>query len=219
MKNYVVVADLTDKQLTHYLAQQCVAVDTELHGLNMHRDQICLIQICDDLGNVCLIKPDAGIPHNNLMELLGNPSVMKIFHFALTDVAFIRTSLGIRVKPYCCTKVMSKLIRTYSQSHGLKDLHLELLGQEINKEQQQTNWASNDLTQEQLQYAASDVLRLVEIYHRLKLMIEARGTLPNGCKITELNDIAQSMLPGMVELLVNGYGDLDGGWQTSLFTH
>jgi ribonuclease D len=148
-----------------------------------------------------------------------NKNVKKIFHFALTDVAFFKTSLNIVVSPFCCTKVMSKLIRTYTQSHGLKDLHAELLGVEIEKEQQQTNWADLDLSPKQLKYAANDVLRLLEIHDHLQDMIEKRVQLQGGKTVFELNQIAQSMLPGMVDLLIHGYGDLDRGWQTTLFSH
>ena len=114
---------------------------------------------------------------------------------------------------------MSKLIRTYTQNHGLKDLHMELLGIQMEKEQQQTNWAESDLSQKQLKYAANDVLRLLEIFERLQKMIISRNRLAGGKSISKLNETAQSMLPGMVELLVHGYGDLDRGWQTSLFSH
>ena len=106
-----------------------------------------------------------------------------------------------------------------TELHGLKDLHLELLGIQMEKEQQQTNWAESDLSQNQLKYAANDVLRLLEIFERLQKMIISRNRLPGGKSISELNETAQSMLPGMVELLVHGYGDLDRGWQTSLFSH
>jgi len=123
------------------------------------------------------------------------------------------------VTPFCCTKVMSKLIRTYTQGHGLKDLCLELLGHELNKEQQQTNWSQNDLTQKQLEYAAKDVLDLIQIYHKLNQMMVNRPSLSTGTTIRELNNKAQSMLPGLVELLIHGYGDKDGGWGSSLFSH
>ncbi len=155
----------------------------------------------------------------NLKQLLTDPGVIKIFHFAISDVAFIKTSLDIEVTPFCCTKVMSKLIRTYTQGHGLKDLCLELLGHEINKEQQQTNWAQNNLTQKQLEYAAKDVLDLIQIYHKLSQMMDKRASLSTGTTIRELNNKAQSMLPGLVELLIHGYGDKDGGWGSSLFSH
>jgi ribonuclease D len=180
---------------------------------------VCLIQICDDKKNVSLVKPDTNKAPPNLKQLLTDPGVTKIFHFAISDVAFIKTSLDIEVAPFCCTKVMSKLIRTYTQGHGLKDLCLELLGHELNKEQQQTNWSQNDLTQKQLEYAAKDVLDLIQIYHKLSQMMVNRPSLSTGTTIRELNNKAQSMLPGLVELLIHGYGDKDGGWGSSLFSH
>ena len=219
MTEYLIHDDIPEGIFNNFMKLKKIAVDTELHGLTMNRDQICLVQLCDQEEKVCLVRPklDAGV--SRLKALMENKDVIKVFHFALTDVAFFQTSLNIEVTPFCCTKVMSKLIRTYTQNHGLKDLHMELLGIQIEKEQQQTNWAESDLSQNQLKYAANDVLRLLEIFERLQKMIVSRNMLPGGKSISELNETAQSMLPGMVELLVHGYGDLDRGWQTSLFSH
>ena len=216
---YSLSKDISDNLLKIYLSEPEIAIDTELHGLQLYRDEICLIQICDDKKNVTLIKPEANYVPPNLKRLLTDKNIIKIFHFALTDVAFFKTSLNIDVNPYCCTKVMSKLIRTYTQGHGLKDLSFELLGHEINKDQQQTNWAQNKLSNKQLEYAANDVIELIDIYRKLNEMMEKRPPLISGKKIHELNEMAQAMLPGMVELLVNGYGDKNRGWETSLFTH
>ena len=196
-----------------------IAVDTELHGLRLFRDQICLVQLCDDEGRVCLVRPGTSKTAPHLKKLMEEKRILKVFHYALSDVAFFRTSLNWEVRPFCCTKVMSKLIRTYSQSHGLKDLHKELLGVEMQKEQQQTNWSTKKLTQKQMEYAANDVLCLLEIHDHLKRMMVSRPELPSGRSVSRLNVIAQSMLPGFVELIVNGYGDRDGGWETSLFAH
>ena len=114
---------------------------------------------------------------------------------------------------------MSKLIRTYTQGHGLKDLSLELLGNVVNKDQQQTNWSQKDLTDKQLDYAANDVINLIQIYRKLNEMIVARPRLSSGTTVSELNNKAQSMLPGLVELLIHGYGDKVGGWESSVFSH
>ncbi|MBF0279798.1 MAG: 3'-5' exonuclease [SAR324 cluster bacterium] len=217
--DYKMVSDIPDEMLQHYLAQEVIAVDTELHGLTLHRDDICLVQLCDDQANVCLVKPDVGSPPPNLRNLMESSEVLKIFHFALTDVAFFKTSLKINVQPFCCTKVMSKIIRTYTGGHGLKDLTWELIGVKLEKEQQQTDWSRSDLTPEQLKYAANDVINLVQIYRSLKAMMEHRGTLPSGASLEDLNNKSQAVLPPLIELLINGYGDLDGGWQTSLFSH
>jgi len=217
--NYTLCNDISDNLLKSYLNETEIAIDTELHGLNLFRDDICLVQICDDKKNVCLIKPDKRNIPPNLKCLLTDANVIKVFHFALTDVAFFKTSLNIDVSPFCCTKVMSKLIRTYTQSHGLKDLYLELIGKEINKDQQQSNWDQQNLSNKQLQYAANDVLELIAIYRKLKEMINKRPTLSSGVSVKELNSKAQGMLPGMVDLIVNGYGDKNGGWESSLFSH
>ena len=216
---YLIHDDIPEGIFNNFMKLEKIAVDTELHGLTMNRDQICLVQLCDQEEQVCLVRPNRGAGYSRLKALMENKDVLKVFHFALTDVAFFKTSLNIEVTPFCCTKVMSKLIRTYTQNHGLKDLHMELLGIQMEKEQQQTNWAESDLSQNQLKYAANDVLRLLEIFERLQKMIISRNRLPGGKSISELNETAQSMLPGMVELLVHGYGDLDRGWQTSLFSH
>jgi len=216
---YSITSDIPDNLLELYLSKQEIAIDSEFHGLRLYRDEVCLIQICDDKKNVSLVKPETKKVPPNLKQLLTDPGVIKIFHFAISDVAFIKTSLDIEVPPFCCTKVMSKLIRTYTQGHGLKDLCLELLGHELNKDQQQTNWSQNDLTQKQLEYAAKDVLDLIQIYHKLSQMMVNRPSLSTGTTIRELNNKAQSMLPGLVELLIHGYGDKDGGWGSSLFSH
>ena len=217
--NFQIVEDLNDQQLIAYTSKKVIAVDTELHGLKMNRDNICLIQLGDDARNVTLIRPNLERPPKNLKILLEDPSVRKLFHFALTDVAFFATSIGIVVENFRCTKVMSKIVRTYTESHGLKNLCEELLGIELSKQQQQTNWASPDLTQKQLEYAASDVYYLIEIYYQLEKMMTYRPPLPSGKSIYEINEIAQKILPGLVQILINGYGDLDQGWETSLFAH
>ena len=216
---YSLIPDIPENLIDSYLSESEIAVDTELHGLRLFRDEVCLVQICDGNNNVSLIKPKNNQAPPNLKRLLTDPDVTKVFHFAITDVAFIKTSLNIEVKPFCCTKVMSKLIRTYTQDHGLKDLILEVHGKQINKEQQQSNWNSEILSEKQLEYAANDVLYLIKIYRKLLDMMHKRLPLKSGINISELNQNAQSILPGLVELLIHGYGDKDGGWGTSLFSH
>ena len=216
---YNLETDISDELLESYLSESEIAVDTELHGLKLFRDEVCLVQICDDKNNVCLVKLNNNQPTPNLKRILTDTHVNKVFHFAITDVAFIKTSMNIIVDPFCCTKVMSKLIRTYTQDHGLKDLILEIHGKQINKDQQQTNWSSENLTEKQLEYAANDVLYLIKIYRKLNEMMNNRMPLKSGLKISELNQKAQSFLPILVELLINGYGDKDGGWESSLFSH
>ena len=216
---FSITNDIPDNLLEVYLSEKEIAVDSEFHGLRLFRDEVCLIQICDDKKNVSLVKPDIKQVPPNLKLLLTEPAVTKVFHFAISDVSFIKTSLNIEVTPFCCTKVMSKLIRTYTNRHGLKDLYFELLGYDINKEPQQTDWSQNELTQKQLEYAAYDVLELIKIYRILNQMIDNRPTLSTGKTIRELNIKAQSMLPGLVDLLIHGYGDQNGGWESSLFSH
>jgi ribonuclease D len=217
--SYTLSTDISDKLLELYLAEPVIAIDTELHVLRLYRDEVCLVQICDDKKNVCLVKPEHKQVPPNLKILLTDKNVIKVFHFALSDVAFFKTSMNIEVSPFRCTKVMSKLIRTYTQGHGLKDLSQELLGHDLNKDQQQTNWAHNNLSSKQLEYAANDVLELVQIYRKLTDMMLNRPPLSTGTTVNELNIKAQAMLPSLIDLLVHGYGDKNGGWESSLFTH
>lgn len=218
-EKYTMVADIPEAQLKSYLAQDKVAVDSELQGLQMWRDQVCLVQICDSKGDVCLVKVKAPKLPRNLAKLLTNPSTIKIFHYAVADAAFLKSSLNTIVHPFRCTKVMSKLVRTYTDNHSLKTLVQELVGVELEKQQQSSDWSRSDLSQNQLRYAASDVLYLVEVYKRLEKMISQRGKLPTGITLKELNEKSQASLPTIVELLLNGYGDKDRGWETSIFTH
>ena len=192
---YNLTPDIPDYLIETYLSESEIAIDTELHGLRLFRDEVCLVQICDDKNNVSLIKPVKNQTPPNLKRLLTDPDVTKVFHFAITDVAFIKTSMNIDVGPFCCTKVMSKLIRTYTQDHGLKDLILELHGKQINKEQQQSNWDNDKLSEKQLEYAANDVLYLIKIYRKLLDMMQKRSPLKSGMTINELNQKAQSILP------------------------
>jgi ribonuclease D len=214
-----VVHDIPDHLMDGYLASKEIAVDTELQGLRLHRDQVCLVQLCDRNKNVCLLQPNRDRPHENLKKLLAHAKTTKIFHFAITDVAFLRVGLGLQVHPFRCTKVMSKLVRTYTEAHSLRALVMELMGVELDKEAQNTNWYTKNPTQMQLRYAANDVLYLLPVYDTLMEMMENRGTLPSGTTALELNEATQACLPTLVELLVNGYGDRDQGWETSVFVH
>ena len=114
---------------------------------------------------------------------------------------------------------MSKLIRTYTQDHGLKDLIFDVHGIHIKKEQQQSDWDSDKLTEKQLEYAANDVLYLIKIYRKLLEMMNKRSPLKSGIRIIDLNRKAQTILPDLIQLLIHGYGDKDGGWGSSLFFH
>ncbi len=211
--------DLTQEQLDAWLALPEIAVDTELHGLRLVRDQVLLVQVGDHLGNVALVRT-AGRSDcpPRLKTLLESPKVLKLFHFAISDLAFLRASLGVKVAPFFCTRTASRLVRTYTQSHGLKDLVREFLGVELDKQQQQTDWSRADLSSEQLKYAANDVIHLVALYRHLMKMIESRPTLPGGFSAREIADRAMQALEIHVELILAGYGAGDG-WRVDLFEH
>ena len=216
---YTVVPDIPDALLKVYLEQKEIAVDTELQGLRLGRDEVCLVQLSDRKRQVCLVRPEPPHAPPNLKKLLTHSKTTKVFHYAMTDVAFLRKSLGIAVHPYRCTKVMSKLVRTYTDQHGLKDLVREIIGMELEKYPQTSNWQSRDLSPAQLKYAANDVLHLLAIYDHLNHMLKDRGKLPSGITAVELNEHSQQALPTIIELILNGYGDKDQGWETSLFNH
>ncbi|MGH6854679.1 MAG: ribonuclease D [Aestuariivirga sp.] len=153
-----------------------VAVDTETLGLVPRRDKLCLIQLSSGDGNAHLVQFDrASYDCPNLKALMVNPAVTKIFHFARFDVAAIQQYLGVVTAPVYCTKIASKLTRTYTDKHGLKDLIKELLGIELNKQQQSSDWGAHMLSDAQKQYAAQDVLYLHELKARLDQMLEREG--------------------------------------------
>ena len=155
-----------------------VAVDTETLGLKPHRDRLCLVQLSAGNGEAHIVQLDGGNwQAPNLKRLLEDPGTLKIFHFARFDVAVLERWLGVRVAPLWCTKIASKLVRTYTDRHGLKDLCAELLGIELSKQQQSSDWAAANLSQQQLAYAASDVLHLHEIKVRLEAMLVRQDRL------------------------------------------
>lgn len=147
-----------------------VAIDTETMGLNPHRDPLCVVQLSGGDGRchvLQLTRPAYDAP--NLKALLANPNILKLFHFARFDVAVMKRYLGVVTRPVYCTKIASKLARTYTDKHGLKDLVRELLDVDMSKQQQSSDWGAPKLSDAQLAYAASDVLHL----HRLKAMLDA----------------------------------------------
>ena len=166
-----------------------VAVDTETMGLLPHRDRLCLVQLSagDGIAHLVQILPQAlggrGADCPNLKALLADPAVTKLMHFARFDVAVLQHALGIPVAPVICTKIAAKLVRTFTDRHGLKDLCRELLGVEISKQQQTSDWGAPELTPEQLAYAASDVLHLHALWERLRALLvrEARLDLAEAC--------------------------------------
>ena len=161
-----------------------VAVDSEAMGLRAHRDALCVVQLSAGDGDahvVQLRRPDYDAP--NLKRLLADPGCVKILHFARFDVAMFMHHLGVVTTPLYCTKIASKLARTYTDRHGLKDVTRELLGLELSKQQQSSDWGSADLTPEQLNYAASDVLSLHALKGRLDAILarEGRTELAQAC--------------------------------------
>jgi ribonuclease D len=153
-----------------------IAIDTETLGLKPGRDKLCLVQISTGDGNAHLVQVDRDTYNApNLKALMANPKVLKIFHFARFDVAVMKHYLGVDTSPLYCTKIASKLVRTYTDRHGLKDLIKELLGIELNKQQQSSDWGSHVLSEAQKQYAALDVVYLHEVKQRLDQMLEREG--------------------------------------------
>jgi ribonuclease D len=185
-----------------------VAIDTETMGLDPRRDRLCLVQLSAGDGNVhCVqILPQhlggRGADCPNLKRLLEDRQTLKIFHFARFDLGILHKALGVTVAPVVCTKIASKLVRTFTDRHGLKDLLKELLGVEISKQQQSSDWGAPELSQEQLAYAASDVLHLHALWARLKGLLEREGRL-------ELAEACYRFLPDRARLDLLGYEEPD----------
>jgi ribonuclease D len=161
-----------------------VAIDTETMGLEPNRDRLCLVQLSAGDGTAHLVQLAAGsYDAPNLKALLTDPKVLKLFHFARFDIAMLRRYLGVTTAPVYCTKVASKLARTFTDRHGLKDLCRDVLGVEISKQQQSSDWGADKLSEEQLRYAASDVEHLHALKAKLDVMLarEGRAALAQAC--------------------------------------
>ena len=161
-----------------------VAIDTEAMGLDLHRDRLCLVQVSPGDGSADVIQIPAGPgAAPNLTKLLADATVLKIFHFARFDLAVLHKHLGIMAAPIYCTKIASRIARTYSDKHGLKDLVRELLGIDLSKQQQLSDWGAESLTDAQLAYAASDVLHLHALKEKLdaSLLREGRADRAAAC--------------------------------------
>ncbi|WP_031337892.1 ribonuclease D [Rhodopseudomonas sp. B29] len=172
--------DLPD--LTRYTTS--VAIDTETMGLHPHRDRLCVVQLSNGDGSADVVQIPKGIPDApNLKKLLGDPNVVKIFHFARFDVAALYNAFGVMPQPVYCTKIASRLSRTYTDRHGLKDLVRELLNVDLSKQQQSSDWGADNLSDAQLAYAASDVLHLHALRDKLQVMLarENRADLAQAC--------------------------------------
>ena len=185
-----------------------VAVDTETMGLDPRRDRLCLVQLSAGDGSAHLVQivPPAlggrGADCPNLKALLADPAVLKLFHFARFDVAVLHHALGIVAAPLRCTKIAAKLTRTFTDRHGLRDLCRELLGVDISKQQQTSDWGAADLSTEQLAYAASDVLHLHVLWARLEALLEREGRL-------DLALACYAFLPTRAKLDLLGWDDPD----------
>lgn len=183
-----------------------VAIDTETMGLKPGRDRLCLVQLSSGDGTAHLVQmldPDFDAP--NLKKLVTNPDILKLFHFARFDVAVMKKYLGVDCPNIYCTKIASKLVRTYTDRHGLKNICRELLGVDISKQQQSSDWGAEELTPEQISYAASDVYYLHKLRAQLNKMLEREGRV----------DLAQSCFDFMVTRTAL---DLQG-WPDDIFEH
>lgn len=185
---------------------EMVAVDSETMGLDTRRDRLCLVQLSGGDGNAHLVQLASGYQAPNLIKLLADPGTLKLFHYARFDVAMFRHYLGVLTGPVYCTKIASKLTRTYTDRHGLRDLCRDLLGVEISKQQQSSDWGASELSEEQLAYAASDVLYL----HQLKMVLD--GLLHREGR-REIADACYRFLPMRAEL------DLLGWDEAEIFSH
>jgi len=180
-----------------------VAIDTETLGLNPHRDRLCLVQLSNGDGSAHLVKFDGkSYDAPRLKALLADPAVLKIFHFARFDIAVLKQYLGVDTAPLYCTKIASKLARTYTDRHGLKDLVGELLGIEISKQQQSSDWGAAELSESQMSYAANDVLHLHKIKDKLDSMLKREGR-------ADLAQTAFGFLPTRAKLDLAGFADDD----------
>lgn len=174
MANYVHKGDLPANVLENLKGD--IAVDTEAMGLNNMRDRLCVVQLSDGRGDAHLVHFSRNEYHcPNLKKLLTDTNYTKIFHFARFDVAIIQHYLGVTVEPVFCTKIASKLTRTYTDSHGLKDICRELLDIQVSKQQQSSDWGADTLSEEQVDYAASDVLYLHQLRDKFEERLKREG--------------------------------------------
>ena len=180
-----------------------VAIDTETLGLNLKRDRLCVVQLSPGDGTadvVQIARGQASAP--NLERLLSDPQVTKIFHFGRFDIAQLSNAFGVEIGPVYCTKIASKLCRTYTDRHGLKDLVRELLGVDLSKQQQSSDWAAETLSDAQLAYAASDVLHLHGLREKLDMMLAREGRM-------EIAEACFRFLPQRAALDLLGWNDQD----------
>lgn len=180
-----------------------VAIDCETMGLHPHRDRLCVIQLSDGDGNAHLVQVSKGQTEApNLCALLEDPNTLKLFHFGRFDIAAMYNAFGALTAPVYCTKIASKLVRTYTDRHGLKNLLQELLGTDISKQQQSSDWGADKLTDAQVAYAASDVLYLHAVKDQLDMMLAREGR-------TEMAQACFDFLPMRAKLDLAGWPEMD----------
>src|SRR5271155_2344279 len=180
-----------------------VAIDTETMGLHPHRDRLCVVQMSNGDGSADVVQiPKDHTDAPNLKALLANPNITKIFHFARFDLAALYNALGVMAQPVYCTKIASRLCRTYTDKHGLKDLVRELLNVDLSKEQQSSDWGADELSEKQLAYAANDVAYL----HQLKTALDAMLARESR---TQLAKACFDFLPTRAELDLGGWEETD----------
>ncbi len=185
------------------LAEGAIAVDTEAMGLDPHRDRLCVVQLSDGGPDEHLVRFDPGAyDAPNLKRLLADPGRLKLYHYARFDLAMIRQYLGVMAGPVYCTKTASRLVRTYTDRHGLKDLIKETLGIDISKQQQSSDWGAPELSEAQKEYAASDVRYL----HRVKAVLDERMAREGRA---ELAQACFDFLPWRAELDLAGWPEVD----------
>jgi ribonuclease D len=184
-----------------------VAIDTETMGLNPHRDRLCVVQLSPGDGSADVVQIPVGhTDAPNLKKLLADPKIVKIFHFARFDLAALYNALGVMPSPVYCTKIASRLARTYTDRHGLKDLVRELMNVDLSKQQQSSDWGSQNLSDAQVSYAASDVLHLHGLRDRLNVMLARENR-------SELAQASFDFLPTRAKL------DLSGWENEDIFAH
>ena len=183
-----------------------VAIDTETMGLDPRRDRLCVVQLSSGDGTADVVQLPAGKPSApNLARLLADPGLLKLFHFARFDLGVLYQAFGVMPEPVYCTKIASRLSRTYTDKHGLKDLVKELLNIDLSKQQQSSDWGAEELSQDQLAYTGADVLHLHALKAKLDKMLAREGR-------AQLADACFAFLPVRAAL------DL-GGWQEDIFEH
>ena len=180
-----------------------VAIDTETMGLNPHRDRLCVVQLSGGEGHAHVVQIAKGqTTAPKLERLLADPNVLKLFHYGRFDIAVMEHALGVRAAPVYCTKIASKLVRTYTDRHGLKNLLQELLGVDISKQQQSSDWGAESLTDAQVAYAASDVLYLHRLRDELNIRLEREGRMETAQACFEF-------LPMRAALDLAGWPEID----------